>query len=171
MPDMFHGKPADIEWYPPNTKEKESKLGEWFKTASPPDHLPRLEPFLQDYEKQNPNIKSWGIIGYCWGGKMTSLITGQSDKFKAAVQTSPAMVDADDASKVKCPMMMLASKDEPAEDVSKYEKSLKVEKHVETFNDQLHGWMSARADLADSAVKKEYERGYQLAIGWFHDHM
>lgn len=102
---------------------------------------------------------------------MASLIAGKDTKFKAAVQTSPAMVDPADAEKVKIPMMMLASKEEPAEDVKKYEDSLKVTKHVETFGDQLHGFMSARGDLKDAKVKSEYERGYKLALQFFHDNI
>lgn len=29
MPDFFDGKPADISWYPPDSKEKGEKLGEY----------------------------------------------------------------------------------------------------------------------------------------------
>lgn len=28
IPDFFEGKPADISWYPPDTKEKGEKLGQ-----------------------------------------------------------------------------------------------------------------------------------------------
>lgn len=103
---------------------------------------------------------------------MVSLIAGKEGaRFKAGVQTSPAMVDPADAENVKIPMMMLASKEEPADDVKKYEDNLKVPHHVETFNDQLHGFMSARADLKDSKVKSEYERGYKLSVEWFNKHL
>jgi hypothetical protein len=30
MPDFFDGEPADISWYPPDNKEKEEKLGNFF---------------------------------------------------------------------------------------------------------------------------------------------
>jgi hypothetical protein len=49
-----------------------------------------------------------------------SLIASDDKTFKAAVQTSPTMVDASDAEKVIIPMTMLASKDEPKKDVKKY---------------------------------------------------
>lgn len=68
-------------------------------------------------------------------------------------------------------MCVLASKDEPAEDVEKYGAALKVKKHVETFSTQIHGWMAARADLEDKEVLKEYERGYKIALTWFHDNL
>lgn len=29
IPDFFDGKPADISWYPPDTKEKGEKLGQY----------------------------------------------------------------------------------------------------------------------------------------------
>ena len=119
-----------------------------------------------------PNITTWGMIGYCWGGKCVSLIAGKPNTaFKAAVQTSPAMVSPEDAEKVTIPMCMLASKEEPADDVKKYDEALKVKKHIETFDTQIHGFMSARADLSDDGVKKEYERGYKVALQWFHDHL
>lgn len=102
---------------------------------------------------------------------MASLISGKANVFKAAVQTSPAMVDPGDAEKTVIPMMMLASMDEPKEDVEKYDAALTVPKHVETFSDQVHGFMSARGDLNDSKGKAEYERGYQLALEFFHKHL
>ena len=87
------------------------------------------------------------------------------------MQTSPSDVDAEDAKKVTIPMMMLASKDEPADAVKAYGEALTVPKHVETFETQIHGWMSARADLADAKVREEYERGYRLALGWFNKYL
>ena len=102
---------------------------------------------------------------------MASLIASDDKTFKAAVQTSPAMVDASEGEKVVIPVMMLASKDEPKEDVSGYQAALKVLKHVETFEDQVHGFMSARGDLNDNKSKVKYERGYKLALEFFHDHL
>jgi len=172
MPDFFEGEPADISWYPPDTKEKGEKLGEFFNTkAGPPLHLPKIKDIIQEASEQNPSITSWGIIGYCWGGKIASLVAGQQTKFKAAVQCHPAMVDPADAEKVQIPMCVLASKDEPADDIEKYGANLKGTKHVETFSDQIHGWMAARADLEDEKVLKEYERGYEVALHFFHDNL
>jgi hypothetical protein len=102
---------------------------------------------------------------------MASLITSDDKTFKVAVQTSPAMVDANDAEKVVIPMMMLASEDGLKGDVSVYQAALKVPKHVETFEDQVHGFMSARGDLNDNKSRAEYERGYRLALEFFHDHL
>ena len=170
-PDFFEGNPADLSWYPPDTAEKGAKLGEWFKTASPPLHLPKIPGIIKAAGEYNENIRTWGIIGYCWGGKLASLLAGKSTVFKAAVQTSPALIDPVDAEKAQIPMMLLASKDEPAKDVKAYDEKLTVPKHVETFDDQVHGWMSARGDMVDATGKAGYERGYQLSLAWFHKHL
>lgn len=59
---------------------------------------------------------------------------------------------------------LLASKDEDAEEVKKYEAKLTGPKHVETFGDQIHGWMAARSDLENPRVKEEYARGYDTVL-------
>jgi len=172
MPDFFEGEPADIAWYPPDTSDKEEKLGAFFKNkAGPPLHLPKIKEIIKEAGEHNPNITTWGIMGYCWGGKIASLVAGESTKFKAAVQAHPAMLDPTDAEKVQIPMCVLASKDESADDVKKYGEDLKVTKHIETFGTQVHGWMAARADLKDKEVLKEYERGYAVALHFFHDNL
>ena len=102
---------------------------------------------------------------------MVSLASGSGTPFKAAAQTSPAMIDPKDAEKITIPMCMLASKDEPAEDVKKYEQTLKGVKHVEIYETQLHGFMSARGDLKDAEVRKEYERGYKTVLTFFHENL
>ena len=45
------------------------------------------------------------------------------------------MVNASNVEKVVIPVMMIASKDEPKEDVSKYQVALNLLKHVEMFED------------------------------------
>lgn len=77
------------------------------------------------------------------------------------------MVDPSEAEEIDIPMCMLASKDEPAEDVKKFEAALKGPKHVEIFGDQIHGWMGARGDLKDDRNRSEYERGYKTLLEFF----
>ena len=105
---------------------------------------------------------------FCWGGKVVSLTTSTTNTpFKAAAEVHPAMVDPSEATKIKIPLCMLASGDESAEDVKKFEENLKGDKHVEIFKDQVHGWMAARADLEDKRVVSEYERGYKTLLDFF----
>lgn len=81
------------------------------------------------------------------------------------------MVDPADAQGINVPMALLASGDEPAKDVKKFEDTLKVPKHVEIFKDQIHGWMAARSDLSNDRVKEEYERGYKTLLSFFGQHL
>lgn len=62
---------------------------------------------------------------------------------------------------------MLASRDEEASEVAAYDEALTVEKHVEVFADQIHGWMASRADLEDEAAKEGFEKGYRIVADWF----
>jgi dienelactone hydrolase len=81
------------------------------------------------------------------------------------------MVAGDDAPKITIPFAMLPSKDESKEDVEKWQQGIKTPNVVEWFPDQVHGFMAARGDLEDERVKKEFERGYQLVLDFFHKHM
>ncbi|KAI0476041.1 alpha/beta-hydrolase [Xylariaceae sp. FL0804] len=172
MPDLVKGEPVPMDWFPPDNEEKQKKLGDWFQSHSPPDAAAKVPAYVKALEAKYPNIKSWGVIGFCWGGKVVSLVTSSDENpFKAGVECHPAMVDPSEAEKIKVPLMMLASKDEPADDVKKFEKNLKSPGHVEIFGDQIHGWMSARSDLSNDRVKAEYKRGYEAALKFFSKHV
>lgn len=146
MPDFFEGSPADISWYPPDNEEKGKKLGAFFQNeAAPPKTLPRIPKCVEELKNGSAKgISDWGIVGYCWGAKMVTLSSQEGTQFKAAAGCHPAMVDPADAPKVTIPICVLPSKDEDKDAVSKFQKALKVKNSVETFPDQVHGWMAAR---------------------------
>ncbi|KAK4898416.1 hypothetical protein LTR27_004012 [Elasticomyces elasticus] len=172
MPDFFDGKSADISWYPPDNEEKGKKLGEFFKTsAAPPKTLERIPKVLKQIEAERPDIKEWAIVGYCWGGKIVNLISQQGTPFKAAAACHPAMVDANDASGVTIPYAMFPSKDEPKDDVEKWQANIKVKNVVRWWPNQVHGFMAARADLKDEKVKEDYQKAYEELLSFFHDNM
>ncbi|KAM5438108.1 hypothetical protein McanMca71_000473 [Microsporum canis] len=176
MPDFFDGSPADISWYPPDTDEKKEKFGAFFQNrAPPPNTLPRIPKVVEEINKAysigGSGFKSWGVVGYCWGGKITSLLSGKDSLFKAAVQIHPAMIDPKEGLDVTIPMAILASMDEDAAEIDAYKNNLKVEKLVETYPTQIHGWMSARGDLKNPDVKKEYENGYKSVIAFLRAHL
>ena len=81
------------------------------------------------------------------------------------------VMDPEDAAKITIPTCVLPSEDEGPDMVDPWVAKLKVENYIETFADQLHGWMSARADLEDERVKGEYERGYRIFLEWFAKHL
>lgn len=162
--DFFDGEPADISWYPPDTDEKGKKLGEFFNNqAAPPKTLERIPKILDELESKH-GIKEWGILGYCWGGKIVNLSSQEGTRFKSAVSCHPAMVDENDAPGIKIPFAMLPSGDEPKEDVEKWQKAVKVKNIVRWYEKQLHGFMAARSDLKDENVKKAYEDAYKVVL-------
>jgi dienelactone hydrolase len=159
--------------YPPDNDEKGKALGNFFSTTgAPPTTAAKIPGLVKDISAAYPSIKTWGIVGFCWGGKIVSLTTStDSTPFKAGAECHPAMVDPSEATNIKIPLAMLASGDEPEEDVKKFEANLTGEKHVEIFKDQIHGWMAARSDLEDARVKSEYERGYKTLLEFFGKHL
>jgi len=174
MPDYFHGEAADIAWYPPDTDEKMQKLGAWFKKMG--DFTPAAGKYmelLKDIEKEYESIKTWGVVGFCWGGKLVSIMSSSktSVPFKAGAEVHPGMIDPADAAGITIPICILASEEESAEEVQAFADKLKGEKHIERFEDQVHGWMTARGNLKDEKVKKEYERGYKILLDFFGKYM
>ena len=112
------------------------------------------------------------VSQYCWGGKVVSVTCSkEANPFKAAVEAHPAMVDPKDAEGIKIPFCMLASKDEDPDTIRQFEENLAVSKHVETFTDQIHGWMAARSDLENERVREEYTRGYRTVMDFFGKHL
>ncbi|KAF4637390.1 hypothetical protein G7Y89_g689 [Cudoniella acicularis] len=166
IPDFFEGEPADIAWYPPVTDEQKKALGAWFPSHMPATGIAKIPKILKDIEEKYGE-KTWGAVGFCWGGKVVAVTSGLETPFKAGAQCHPGMIDASDAAKITIPTCVLASREEAEDEVRAFDEALTVEKHVETFADQIHGWMTARGDLEDEKVKKEYERGYKTVLEFF----
>jgi dienelactone hydrolase len=166
MPDWFEGKPCPLEWYPPDTEQKQAGLGAFFSTWPPTRIVKSLPGFMEKVNEQFPDTE-WAIVGYCWGGKVVSLMAADDSLFKVGASCHPAMINHKDASAIKIPFIMLPSQDEDADAVAKFEAALTVPHHVETFADQIHGWMAARGNLEDERVRAEYVRGYKLIVKFF----
>ncbi|KAG0157351.1 hypothetical protein PDIDSM_4536 [Penicillium digitatum] len=147
IPDFFEGSPADISWYPPTTQEHKEKLGNFFSTkAVPPKTLSKIPSIVAEGNKLAPGDPA---------------VSARKIASSAAQWHHDAM---------NIPMVLLASKDEPAQDIKDFEANLKGPKYVETFPTQIHGWMAARSDLESPEVRKEYERGYKTVLEFFHQH-
>jgi len=72
------------------------------------------------------------------------LASGEGTAFKAAPQSSPAMLDPSEALKISIHFATLASGAEKKEDVEASGENLKGEEVVEIFGDQVHGWLATR---------------------------
>lgn len=117
MPDFFGDNPQDLNNYPPKTPAQTKIILDYFATgpAALDKNIPLVLPLLEDMKARHPEIESWAIMGFCWGGKMAALFSTEGSLFKAAAQCHPSLVDLDDAKKVKIPMVVLPSMDENVE--------------------------------------------------------
>lgn len=171
MPDFFRGKPFPQDFYPPNTDEKKEALQKFFGGAGDfGARKPELEAIAAELKK-NGAVKL-GMVGHCWGGKLSVISGGEGTVFDAVAQVHPAMVDANDAAKLTVPIANFPSKDEPAEDIKKFEAEVQkkpfakdsVFKH---YTESHHGWAAARADLKDKHNFDNFQDVYQRLADFF----
>ncbi|KAG8528749.1 uncharacterized protein KY384_006436 [Bacidia gigantensis] len=174
MPDFFYGKPLALEVFPPNTEEKQKQFGDFFAgPAEPGMTSKKVLDLVKEIggTSEGKGIQKWGSLGACWGGKIVSLTAQSGTPFSVGAEVHPAMIDPNDAKGIQIPVCMLASGDEDKEAVQKWKEAHPGENHVETFEDQVHGWMGARGDLKDARVKAEYERGYKTLLEFYHKYL
>lgn len=101
-----------------------------------------------------------------------ALALREGTPFTVGASSSPAMVDGSDAPKIVAPICFLPSKEEPVDDVKAFVSGLKVDYYHKTFDEEVHGWMSARASLEVGTVsEKAYEEGYEAVLNFFGKHM
>ena len=147
MVDWFNGVAVKDEWMTSDAgRNLMRQLVE--TTADPGTTLPAVIDVLHKLKTDMyyPRVKKWGAVGFCWGGKLVSLLAtqGQESLITVAAQSSPARLEPEEAKTVTIPMAVLASSKEAGEALKSYEGNLKRAKHVEVFGSQIHGWMSAR---------------------------
>ncbi|CZS87910.1 hypothetical protein WAI453_000292 [Rhynchosporium graminicola] len=175
MPDWFGDSPADLAAYPPKTPAQFKYIQEFMGgPADPSRTLPLILPLLSTLKASNPSIQSWAILGFCWGGKLAVLLSGEGSEFKASAQTHPSLLDIKDAREVRIPHCVLPSMEEVPEVVDPWVEALlkaSPKSYSELFEDQVHGWMSSRADFDNLRKFEEYLRGYRIVRSFFNEHL
>jgi dienelactone hydrolase len=113
---------------------------------APGSILPRGLETLSGFKQTYPTVNRLGAVGFCWGGKLVSLAAakGEDSPLQPAAQSSPARTDPGEADKITIPMAVPASAKEDKKVVVEYGERLQGPKHIEIFDSQVHGWMSAR---------------------------
>ena len=116
MPDFFGDSPSDIANFPPKTPVQIKAVTAFMTGPAHPDkNVPLVLPLLEAMKKENPQIESWAIMGFCWGGKIAALHSQAGTPFKASGQCHPSLLEQGDATKVTIPHVVLPSMDESLE--------------------------------------------------------
>lgn len=116
MPDFWGDHPQDLANFPPKTPTQTKAIMDFLEGPGDPSKtVPLIEPLLQAFQEQNPQITSWSTLGFCWGVKITALTTVKGTKFKAAAGGHPSLLDVEDAKKIVVPTCLLPSQDEDPE--------------------------------------------------------
>ena len=71
MPDFFLGKPLSHADYPPDTEEKQQRVGAFFGgPANPPENAKKVPQLVKEIGEKFSGIQKWASLGMCWGGKV-----------------------------------------------------------------------------------------------------
>ena len=74
MPDFFEGTYAKVSWFPADTDEKMGKVKNFMSTAADPaktvSRVPKVVQEVEEKVKKFGDDGGWGVMGYCWGGKV-----------------------------------------------------------------------------------------------------
>ena len=116
MPDFFGDHPQDLANFPPKSPKQFKAIYEFMKgPADPSKNVDLVGPFMKKVMQEHQEIETWGIVGFCWGGKIAALVSQKDTIFKAAAQCHPSLLSNEDAGKVEIPMCILPSQDEVPE--------------------------------------------------------
>ncbi|KAJ1028610.1 hypothetical protein NDA16_001776 [Ustilago loliicola] len=171
MPDFFRGKPLTHDDYPPQTDAQKQKFQDFFKSAGDfSARKPDVEAAAEALKKDGAT--KLGLMGFCWGGKLSVLAGGEGTKFASVAQVHPAMVDPEDAKKLTVPIANFPSGDEPKEDVDKFQQEVQKKDFAKDsvyklYGESHHGWAAARANLKDEGNAKNFQDVYQRLADFF----
>lgn len=113
MPDFWGDHPQDLANFPPKTPKQRKAIVDFMTGPADPDkNVPLIAPLFEAFQKANPLITSWSILGFCWGVKIAALVTTKGTKFKAAAGAHPSLMDVEDAKHITVPVCILPSQDE-----------------------------------------------------------
>ncbi|CDM28450.1 Dienelactone hydrolase [Penicillium roqueforti FM164] len=174
IPDFFRGKAASMDWVAMDTEEKRNNMMTFFgENASPEKNLSTLLDIMKQSEDLYPQVKSWGVLGLCWGGKLAALASGGRSYFKVSGQAHPSLLDIADAKATNIPHICLSSPEEQADVLKEYEQAMRanVDVEFELYETMFHGWMGSRANMENEQNSKEFTRGYEQIADFFNVHL
>ncbi|KAI1300105.1 hypothetical protein EDD11_006303 [Mortierella claussenii] len=140
MPTSLLGnKAAMLAWLDQNGDYKNNHLNQVIQAA--------VEDLRAD------GCTTFSIFGQCWGAFIAIQSASEEDTpFLATGGPHPSMTTVELVKNVKCPLILLASKDEGDMNAvveSVKHKNFAVESFHKRFDNMHHGWTGARGDWSD----------------------
>jgi len=168
--DYLQGKAWPLDKFPPANDAEKAELQSLFGTTANPA---RTLPFVNAVGKelQKDGATKIGVLGYCWGGKL-SVLAGAEDWSDAIASVHPAFLTEEDFNKLKVPIALFPSKDEPIDEYTKAinaisSKPFAAKNVYKIYRTVHHGWAAARGDLTDPENKAQYEDVYSRLATFF----
>ncbi|KAK6535869.1 hypothetical protein TWF281_000119 [Arthrobotrys megalospora] len=141
-------------------EEKNALLGKFMGKINEFRDFPgRILEGMENWKLLWPSVEKWGLFGLCFGGKVVALMSRENTQYLVSGQAHPSFMATEDPASVAIPHICLASKDEDAEKIAIYKTVLGERGYVETYPDNIHGWMGTKADLEDPIKRKSFEKG------------
>ncbi|KAG0286804.1 hypothetical protein BGZ96_009154 [Linnemannia gamsii] len=154
---LLGNRPALMEWVSKHGDYKNSHLDALIRAA--------VEDLRAD------GCTSFSIIGQCWGTWIAVQAASEEDSlFLAAGGPHPSMTTIETVKDVRCPLILLASKDEddmlPVVESVKH-KNFAVESFHKRFENMHHGWCGCRGDWKDPEQFKAGLEAIKLFADYF----
>lgn len=90
MPGFFKGAPLRSDIFPLDSDAKKAEIGSFMESqANVEKASQKLGDVIKEAKKMHPSVKSWGVFGLCWGGKVAVLSCGRGTDFKVSGQGHP----------------------------------------------------------------------------------
>lgn len=122
-----------------------------------------LTAIINYYKQQGAT--TFGVYGFCWGGRMCLKAAAELSDIKAAALLHPFLLETADANPVKVPVIFLPSKDEPdlIPMVNIVKKNVGADKVAhQRFDDMTHGFAAARGNWKNDNERKRAEEALTL---------
>ncbi|ODM98296.1 putative AIM2 family protein C30D10.14 [Orchesella cincta] len=131
---------------------------------------------VMNYYRQTANITSFGLYGFCWGGKM--IVYASEDKdfqgINAIGFVHPSRLVTSDANKINAPALLLPSNAEP--DMVPFLQILEQRfgegksEHYR-YEDMRHGFAGATSDFSNPDVRSRVEDVIEKLNIFFRKHL
>lgn len=186
MPDFMRGRGWDPTNIPPTKDGKFPEgvepedginpLFNWIMTH-PTCNFDRNDEIqkVKEYLVNTYQVEKIGMVGICWGGKVTFLAAKEQGLVDAIATCHGSLLEKADAEAVTVPVCMLDSKEEPETYKTELRPVLQEKSNLSLFKDfptMHHGWMGTRGvgsdtDFGDDEVRKQYAQGVMDLVNFF----